>query len=177
MKRTITRSTIIIALLAAIASFASGAHENAQLLENEAVVETLVQGFFTQQDVTVADTVLSETFIAHDPVNGEMDREAFIEFYSSVEVTMPEYSLMSGRDLVALQILDVVDPPVMLDLDRFDIGSNGIMDTLWNFFRLADGQIAEAWLIYDELSLLHFIGTPTRSPAEPGGQGSFQPSR
>lgn len=139
-------------------------------VENEAVVNRLLHDFIEHGDTTAATALLTADFTAHDPLNGEMDRDTFISFYADLDIIVPEYALMSGRDMVALQILNIQDPPVMFDTNRFDFGPYGVASTLWTFFRVENGQISAAWLIYDELSLLQFVGEPSR-PSDGNSRG------
>jgi len=175
MTRSTTLSMIaLITLLLITFAMPVGASEDATLLENESMIERLVNDFITSGDTSAAETILNQTFVAHDPLNGDMDRDTFIEFYAAVEAAMPEYVLMSGGQMVALQILNVENPPTMLDTNHFTFGPNGMLDTLWSFFYIADGQIVEAWLIYDELSLWQFVGEPGSPGGEPNNRGGIQ---
>jgi len=160
---------IIMSVLAAPVSA-----ESEVLAANELTVTQLIDGLYVQGDTDATETLLSEDFIAHDPINGEMDREDFITFYTAIEIeadTLTAYQLTAGQNLVAQVYADADDAPLMMDFDRYEFGKNGALDTMVNFYRIESGQIAEAWLIYDHISLNNFTGIRTCATRTTGNNG------
>ncbi len=173
MNRSTTIISTLIALTLMVSAAPVAAVEDANFVANESLVEQLFTDFIDNGDANAAVSLLSDTFIAHDPLNGDMDRDIFIAFYTQVMTAMPEYALRSGGNMVALQILGIDEPPTMLNTELFEFGEDGMLDTLWNFFWIEDGQIIEAWLIYDELSLWQFVGEPGSPSSDDSKRSGF----
>lgn len=170
--KTTTTITILFIMMVALTAPASA---NGEILAaNELAVVQLIDGLYLQGDAETSEGLLSEDFIAHDPINGEMDRETFLAFYSDVDVEASnDYELTTGEMLVAQVYADADDAPLMLDHDRYEFGTNGALDTMVNFYRIESGQIAEAWLIYDRVSFNDFINIQTCSNRTLTGNSGF----
>lgn len=168
-----TTTAIITVMLIVIATNTASAQQFSADEANMQTVSRLMTDYFVAGDSATIESLLSADFVAHDPLNGEMNREAFISFYNGRQSEMREYELLAGQGMVAQMYADAQEAPVLLMPEHFDFGPNGMYDSMVNFFYVENDQIVEAWVIYDRISLRDFTGVSASMPAELGGSPAF----
>lgn len=164
------KSFIILSLSIIIILFPQFTLAQDSEVNNETVINTFVEEFFNNHNLDVVYELLTPDFIAHDPVHGDMNRDEFVEFFENLFETQPnlsmsDYSLMSGQALVAQELPN--EESLMTPLGNLEYGVENeysAYEAIYNFFSLTDGQVNEAWWIYNNLQLIRFTGVPASVP-------------
>lgn len=130
--------------------------------QNKAIVRSLIDGLFTDGDLSAVDTYLAADFMMHDPpfgvsadregmrTAGSIIRNAFPDWHSDLHMLVGEGDIVTERFTASGthqgELMGVVPTGKTVSL-------KGI-----NIFRVRDGQVVEWWSRLDELGLFRQLG-------------------
>jgi steroid delta-isomerase-like uncharacterized protein len=130
--------------------------------DNKAVVRSLIDGLFTDGDLSAVDTYLAADFVMHDPPLGvpadregmrtaaAMMRKAFPDWHSDLHMLVGEGDIVVERFTASGthqgELMGVAPTSKTASL-------KGI-----NIFRVRDGRVVEWWSRLDELGLFRQLG-------------------
>lgn len=130
--------------------------------QNKAIVRRMTEEFYNQGDIERAEDFFADTYVHHDPASPHVrDRDGLKEVVRAFRAGCPDLhitidELLADGDTVtkrwtyhATHTGDLAGIP--------PTGKRITMSGL-ELFRLANGKIAECWLGYDNLSLMHQLG-------------------
>jgi steroid delta-isomerase-like uncharacterized protein len=131
--------------------------------ENEALIRRYVEEVYDQRKLEVIDEIFASEFILHDPDLPGGARgpegikrivETFVGGFPDLQVTL-EDELSSGDKVVTRWTSRGTHQGELMGIaptgKRIDVTAVGI-------WRVANGKIAEAWLVYDAFGMLQQLG-------------------
>jgi steroid delta-isomerase-like uncharacterized protein len=136
-----------------------GKEELSVSTENEALVRRYVEEVYDQRKLEVVDEIFAPDFTLHDPDLPGGARgpegikrvvETFVDAFSDLQVTLDDE--LSSGDKVGARWTSRGTPQGGL----MGIAATGrdIEVTAVGIWRVADGKISEAWLVYDALGMM-----------------------
>ncbi len=134
--------------------------------ENKALVRRLVEEVWNRENLAAADELLAPTFIDHNPLPGSVsdrngDKQAFAAARSAVHETFPDLRF-TIEDLIAEDDKVVARWRMHGTHQGEYLGhpATGKQFTITgiSIYRIADGQIVEAWIEPNTLGLLQQLG-------------------
>jgi steroid delta-isomerase-like uncharacterized protein len=141
--------------------------------ENIAAVRRVLEDAFNQGDLEVIDEVCAESYVDHDPVLGDGDREELKQRIAGYREAFPDLSFTiqdifdagdkvvirwTGQGTFQKEFMGLQptgergDPVRGISIDRFE-----------------DGMIAESWVQWDALTFMRNIGAIADQAAAPAG--------
>ena len=133
------------------------------LEENKAIARRFFEELHNQQNLDVINEIMAPTWVSHHP-DGDDDTglEAFRKGMANIFETSPDIhdeicSIVAEGDRVA-----VLHTRTGTFQKQFgDLPPTGKKLSMWMFhhMRIADGKIAEEWLVYDSVAFEKFLGT------------------
>jgi predicted ester cyclase len=130
--------------------------------QNKAIVRSLIDGLFTDGDLSAVDTYLAADFVMHDPplgvpadregmrTAGGIVRKAFPDWHSDLHMLVGEGDIVVERFTASGthqgELMGVAPTGNTVSL-------KGI-----NIFRVRDGRVVEWWSRLDELGLFRQLG-------------------
>jgi steroid delta-isomerase-like uncharacterized protein len=130
---------------------------------NKTVARRLAEEIFSRGDMHVFDELIADTYVNHNmPVPGiPGTKEGFSELVRATRRAFPDVhvhveDVVSERDLVVFH--DTTEATSKEDF--FGVPPNGkrLEWTEIHFLRIADGQIVEHWVNFDQLGILRQLG-------------------
>lgn len=141
--------------------------------DNKAIVRRMTEVFYNQGAIERADQFFAATYVHHDPASPQVrDRAGLQEAVRTFRAGCPDLHITTD-ELVA-------EGDKVLKRWTYHATHTGNLSGLpptgkritmsgLELFRLADGQIVESWLGYDNLSLMQQLGVAPQTQAEPVG--------
>jgi len=138
--------------------------------QNKAIIRRMTEEFYNQGNVESAEQFFADTYVHHDPASPQVrDRDglkaalrAFLAGCPDLHITTDQ--LLAEGDMVTKRW--TYHATHTGDLSGLPPTGKRIMMSGLELFRLADGKIVEAWVAYDNLSLMQQLGViPTPEPA------------
>ena len=141
--------------------------------DNKAIVRRMTEVFYNQGAIERADQFFAATYVHHDPASPQVrDRAGLQEAVRTFRAGWPDLHITTD-ELVA-------EGDKVLKRWTYHATHTGNLSGLpptgkritmsgLELFRLADGQIVESWLGYDNLSLMKQLGVAPQTQAEPVG--------
>jgi steroid delta-isomerase-like uncharacterized protein len=136
--------------------------------ENEALVRRYVQEVYDQRKLEVVDEIFAPEFTLHDPdlPGGARGPEGikrivktFVDAFPDLQVTLDE-ELSSGDKVVTRWTSRGTHEGELMGIaptgKRIDVTAVGI-------WRVSEGKIAEAWLVFDALGMMQQLGVASSS--------------
>jgi steroid delta-isomerase-like uncharacterized protein len=138
--------------------------------DNKAIVRRATEEFYNQGNIESVGQFYAATYVHHDPASPQVcDRDGLAESLRAFRTGCPDLfisteELMAEGDLVTKRwTIHATHTGVLSGMPPTGkhITVNGL-----ELFRLVDGKIVEAWLGYDNLSMMHQLGViPTPEQA------------
>jgi steroid delta-isomerase-like uncharacterized protein len=136
--------------------------------ENEALVRRYVEEVYDQRKLEVVDEIFAADFTLHDPDLPGGARgpegikrivETFVDAFPDLQVTL-EDEFSSGEKVVTRWTSKGTHQGELMGIAptgrRIEVAAVGI-------WRVSEGEIAEAWLVYDALGMMQQLGVASRS--------------
>jgi steroid delta-isomerase-like uncharacterized protein len=136
--------------------------------ENEALVRRYVQEVYDQRKLEAVDEIFAPEFTLHDPdlPGGARGPEGikrivktFVDAFPDLQVTLDE-ELSSGDKVVTRWTSRGTHEGELMGIaptgKRIDVTAVGI-------WRVSEGKIAEAWLVFDALGMMQQLGVASSS--------------
>lgn len=136
--------------------------------ENEALVRRYVEEVYDQRRLEVIEEIFAPDFILHDPDLPGGARgpegikrvvETFVGGFPDLQVTLDD-ELSSGDKVVTRWTSRGTHQGELMGIaptgNRVEVTAVGI-------WRVADGKIAEAWLVFDALGMMQQLGVASSS--------------
>jgi predicted ester cyclase len=140
--------------------------------ENIATSRRVLEEAFGQGNLDVIDEVCTESFVDHDPVMGDQDREGVKQTITAYRQAFPDLSFTID------DVLDCGDKVVMRwtgqgtfqneFMGQHPTGEKGEPVEGISIDRFEGGKIVEAWAQWDTLQLMQDIGVLPETAAAPG---------
>lgn len=136
--------------------------------ENEALVRRYVEEVYDQRKLEVADEIFAPDFVLHDPdlpggargsegMKGVV--ETFIGAFPDLQVSLDDV-FSSGEKVVTRWTSRGTHQGELMGIaptgNRVEVTAVGI-------WRVADGKIAEAWVVFDALGMMQQLGVASSS--------------
>lgn len=130
--------------------------------DTEAVVREFIRTVWNAEDPDAIETLASADLVAHQLVaRQDHDRESFSEFQAEFHAAVPDFSMeiddlvVQDDDAMALVTMSGTPEKPMQALQP-----TGESFTVHAFqkYRLADGRVAEVWVMADALGTLNQLG-------------------
>ena len=137
------------------------------LEENKAIARRFFEELHNQQNLDVINEIMAPTWVSHSP-DGDNDKglEAFRNGMANIFEAAPDIhdeirSIVAEGDKVA--VLHTRTATFQKQLGN--LPPTGEKLSLWmsQLFRIADGKIAESWLVLDSVAFQKFLGTYGKS--------------
>jgi steroid delta-isomerase-like uncharacterized protein len=136
--------------------------------ENEALVRRYVEEVYDQRKLEVIDEIFASDFTLHDPdlPGGAMGPEGirriaqtFVDAFPDLQITL-EDELSSAKKVVTRWTTRATHQGELMGIAptgrRIEVTAVGI-------WRVAEGKIKEAWLVYDALGMMQQLGVASSS--------------
>jgi steroid delta-isomerase-like uncharacterized protein len=136
--------------------------------ENEALVRRYVEEVYDQRKLEVIDEIFSGDFTLHDPdlPGGAQGPEGitrvvetFVDAFPDLQVTLDD-ELSSGDKVVTRWTSRGTHQGELMGIAPT---GRPIEVTAVGIWRVADGKIAEAWLVFDALGMMQQLGVASSS--------------
>lgn len=129
--------------------------------QNEAIIRRYIEEIWSGDNLEAADEIIAEAFIFHGPIRELEGREAFKQFVAGIHATFPDIHFtiedsVAERDTVAFRW-----SMTGTHTNEFmGIAATGKRFTVpgATIARLSGGELAEAWLYWDRLSMMQQLG-------------------
>jgi predicted ester cyclase len=146
--------------------------------ENEALVRRYVEEVYDQRKLGVVDEIFASNFTLHDPDLPGGARgpegikrivETFVDAFPDLQVSLDD-ELSSGEKVVTRWTSRGTHQGELMGIaptgNRVEVTAVGI-------WRVAEGKIAEAWLVFDALGMMQQLGVvPEPGPEDEPPAGS-----
>lgn len=138
--------------------------------QNKAIIRRMTEEFYNQGKIELAEQFFADTYVHHDPASPQVrDRDglkaglrAFLAGCPDLRITTD--ALFAEGDTVTKRW--TYHATHTGDLSGLPPTGKRITMSGLELFRLADGKIVEAWVSYDNLSLMQQLGViPTPEQA------------
>jgi steroid delta-isomerase-like uncharacterized protein len=142
---------------------ASGRRKSSMSAENEALVRRYVEEVYDQRKLEVVGEIFASDLTLHDPDLPGGARgpegikrvvETFVDAFPDLQVSLDE-ELSSGEKVVTRWTSRGTHRGELMGIaptgNRVEVTAVGI-------WRVADGKIAEAWLVFDALGMMQQLG-------------------
>jgi steroid delta-isomerase-like uncharacterized protein len=136
--------------------------------ENEALVRRYVEEVYDQRRLEVVDEIFAPDFILHDPDLPGGGRgpegikrivEIFVGAFPDLQLTLDD-ELSSGEKVVTRWTARGTHQGELMGIaptgNRIEVSTIGI-------WRVAEGKITEAWLVYDAFGMMQQLGVAASS--------------
>jgi steroid delta-isomerase-like uncharacterized protein len=136
--------------------------------ENEALVRRYVEEVYDQRKLEVVDEIFASDFTLHDPdlpggARGPdgMKRivETFVSAFPDLRVTLDD-ELSSGEKVVTRWTSRGTHQGELMGIAPT---GNQVEVTAVGIWRVAEGKIAEAWVVFDALGMMRQLGVASSS--------------
>ena len=142
--------------------------------ENIAAARRVIEEAFSQGNLDAIDEVCAESFVDHDPLMGDQDREAskqsiagYREAFPDLEFTIDDIFAVDDKVVMRWTGKGTFENEMMGLEPNHETGSpvHGIA-----IDRFEDGKIVESWTQWDTLTFMRDIGAiPQEATAWAGG--------
>ena len=153
-------SIIFTALILVCVSGGLYAQNNKNIEKNKAFIKAFNEDFWNKHNVAAFEKYHTTDFIAHYP-DGDMNAEQFKGLCQAYFSAFPDL-YVKADDLIAEgdKVVKVWTANCTNTGDFMGIPATGkqIVVTGMEVFRIADGKIAENWVIMDNLGMLQQLG-------------------
>lgn len=126
--------------------------------QNRAILRRRVEEIWNQGNLTVIDDLIADDFVSNGQAIG---REGFRQFVSTVRTAFPDLQF-TVEDIVTegdkVSVRYVGRGTQQGEFAGLPASGKRVQFTGIDIFRIADGQMAEEWLMYDQLGLLQQLG-------------------
>jgi steroid delta-isomerase-like uncharacterized protein len=130
--------------------------------ENKAIVRRYVEDVLIRRDETIAEAIVAPDFVDHTPLDGQAggtegrrQRTATVRgAFPDMEITV-EHLIAEGDRVAWHFIIRATHSASFLGVEAT---GRRVEYTLSAIVRIADGRIAERWIIFDRLRILQQIG-------------------
>ena len=151
---------IFAAVILVCASGSLNAQNNKNIEKNKAFIQAFNEDFWNNHNIAVFEKYHAVDFIAHYPegdLNGEQFKglcKAYFSAFPDLHVTIDDI-IAEGDKVVKVWSTNSTNKG-----DFMGIPATGtqIVVTGMEVFRIADGKIAENWIIMDNLGMLQQLG-------------------
>jgi steroid delta-isomerase-like uncharacterized protein len=141
--------------------------------ENEALVRRYVEEVYDQRKLEIVDEIFAPDFTLHDPDLPGAERgpegikrivRTFVDAFPDLEVSLDD-EMSSGDKVITRWTARGTQQGELMGIaptgNRIDV-------TTISIWRVADGKIAEAWLVYDAFGMMQQLGlAPSREGNAP----------
>jgi len=136
---------------------------------NKALVRRIPEELWSEGDMAVADTVLADDFVNHNPAFGHAPtREGYKETVAQFRAAFPDFR-MAVEDLIAegdkVVLRFRATGTQRGPFGAFPPGGRAIDFTGTGAWRIAGGRVAEHWVNGDLLGMLQQLGATVAPPA------------
>lgn len=126
--------------------------------QNRAILRRRVEEIWNQGNFAVIDDLIAADFVSNGQAIG---REGFRQFVSTVRTAFPDLQftvedIVTEGDKVCVRY--VGRGTQQGEFAGLPASGKPVQFTGIDIFRIADGQMAEEWLMYDQLGLLQQLG-------------------
>jgi steroid delta-isomerase-like uncharacterized protein len=126
--------------------------------QNRAILRRRVEEIWNQGNLSVIDDLIAADFVSNGQAIG---REGFRQFVSTVRTAFPDLQftvedIVTEGDKVCVRY--VGRGTQQGEFAGLPASGKPVHFTGIDIFRIADGQMAEEWLMYDQLGLLQQLG-------------------
>jgi len=131
--------------------------------ENEALVRRYPEEVYNQRRLEVVEEIFAPDFILHDPDLPGGARgpegikhivETFVGAFPDLQVTLDD-ELSSGEKVVTRWTTRATHQGELMGIAPT---GNQVEVTALGIWRVSDGKIAEAWLVFDALGMMQQLG-------------------
>lgn len=132
---------------------------------NEIVVRQIFAEVISQGDMVLADALIAEDFVSHDPRQPQQGREAFKLGLSVMRTAFPDWRatiddlVVDGEKVGARWTVRGTHQSSFLGIPAT---GRAITMREAGLLRLKAGQLVEIWRVADELALLHQLRAPAQ---------------
>lgn len=142
--------------------------------ENKAIISRMTEEFYNEGNIESADHFFADTYMHHDPASPQVrDRNGLKEVVRAFRTGCPDLHITSDQLLAEGDMVTkrwTYHATHTGDLSGMPPTGKHITMSGLELFRLADGKIVEAWVAYDNLSLMQQLGViPTPEQARQVG--------
>ncbi len=136
--------------------------------ENEALVRRYVEEVYDQRKLEVIDEIFASDFTLHDPdySGGKIGRQGikrivqtFVDAFPDLQITLDD-ELSSAEKVVTRWTTRGTHQGELMGIaptgNRIEVTAVGI-------WRVAEGKIKEAWLVYDAFGMMQQLGVASSS--------------
>jgi steroid delta-isomerase-like uncharacterized protein len=146
------------------AKWMGGMMATAEATENEALAHRWHMEIFNEGKLEVADEILGSEFVFHMPEQDIRGPEESKQLASALRAAFPDFQIthedvVSSGNKVAIRWTargthrGTYPPPYQVPATGKEIRMRGI-----DFYHIANGKIAEAWIDLNEAAVLHQMG-------------------
>jgi predicted ester cyclase len=130
--------------------------------ENKEIVRSLIDGLFTEGDLSAVDTYLATDFVNHDPPLGvSADREGMRTAAATIREAFPDWHselhMLVGEGDIVVERFTASGTHQGELMGAAPTGNSVSLKGI-NIFRLRDGRVVEWWSRLDELGLFRQLG-------------------
>jgi steroid delta-isomerase-like uncharacterized protein len=135
--------------------------------QNRVLVRRRVEEIWHQGNLAAIDDLIAADLVSNGQATG---REGFRQFVSAVRMAFPDLQftiedIVTEGDKVCVRY--VARGTQQGEFAGLPASGKPVQFTGIDIFRIADGQFAEEWLMYDQFGLLQQLGA-LPSPGQPG---------